>query len=175
MNALIPVHSLSADEIDLMAHVIGDHRFGQRNRLAILNRLDPIWATVRGLAVRGLLTIEQPAWGTGWIVSVSTAGARELVRVGAMTVADLAVDVDVWLARLTGLIRYREDLLARWGEACAADLSCWDVAPDEPYARVAAAILIKRGLVEQRGPESHREVSSLGPDALLIRALGAAK
>lgn len=172
MNALVPIHALSSDEIDLMTTVLGVGPDG-RNRLVIGRRAGD-WPVIRTLATRGLMAFAEWISRSGLFnVSVTTAGARELVRSGAFALADLAIDVDLWLARLTGHIRYREDLRERWGDACAADLSGWDIVPDEPYARVATAILLKRGLIEQRGPGlDPRELAWADADALFVRALG---
>lgn len=167
MNALTPIHTLAGDEIDLMAAVLGVGPHG-RNR-AVVGRGSADWRTIQDLAQRGLMTVTRwTAWSL-FDISVTTAGAREVVRAGAITLADLAVDVDVWLARL---VAYRRCIAA--GLADASICEGFDVVRDEPYARVAAAVLIKRGLVEQRGPEGQRELSALGPDGLLIRAIDGA-
>ena len=167
MNALAPIHTLSADEVELMAEVLGVGQDG-RNRICI-GRGNDAWRIVRDLEARGLMTSQKWASCNLWDVSVSTAGAREVVRAGAASLSDLAVDVDLWMARL---VAYRRCIAS--GLADASLCSGFDLVPDEPYARVAAAILIKRGLVEQRGPEGDREIAVLGPDALLIRAIDGA-
>ncbi|MED5536496.1 MAG: hypothetical protein VX661_01485 [Pseudomonadota bacterium] len=142
-----------------------------RNR-TVIGLAHSDWPSVRSLASRGLMTFVEWATRGLWDISVTTAGAREVVRAGAMRLSDLAIDVDPWLARLTSLIRYRDDLRARFGETCAAELSCWQIVRDEPYARVAVAILLKRGLVEPRGPGlDPRELTWTTPDALFIRAV----
>lgn len=167
MNALAPIHTLSADEAELMAEVLGVGPDG-RNCVRI-GRGHANWHMIRDLEARGLMTLQKWASCQLWNISVSTAGAREVVRAGAIPLADLAVDVNLWLVRL---VAYRHNIAA--GLADASLCSGFDLVPDEPYARVAAAILIKRGLVEQRGPEGERELSALGPDALLIRAIDGA-
>lgn len=166
MNALVAM-ALAEDEVELMTFVLGHTRDG-RNRLHVA-RLSPDAPMIRDLEQRGMMAVRRDGWGT-MIASVTVAGARELVRRGVVAMADLAADVDRVLGSLQGLIRYREDLRQRWGDAVAADLSVWNLVQDEPYARVAAAVLMKRGLVEQRGPEGDLEFRSLGADAVLIRA-----
>lgn len=169
MNALVPVHALTADEIELMTLVLGRTRDG-RNRLW-LGPLSADLPMIRDLAARGMMTAENRRWGNSLETSVTTLGARELVRLGAVALADLAEDVERVLERLLGRMRYRDDLRQRFGEACAADLCVWDHVADEPYARVAAAVLLKRGVVEQRGPEDPKELAFAGPDGLFIRAV----
>lgn len=167
MNALAPIHTLSADEVELMAEVLGVGQDG-RNRICI-GRGNDAWRIVRDLEARGLMTSQKWASCNLWDVSVSTAGAREVVRAGAIPLADLAVDVDLWLSRL---VAYRRCIASGLADASICD--GFDLIPDEPYARVAAAILTKRGLVEQRDPEGEREVSVFGPDTLFIRAIDGA-
>ncbi|MFC5372962.1 hypothetical protein ACFPIF_10380 [Brevundimonas faecalis] len=172
MNALVVNHALASEEVDLMVFILGSTGgLGSRRNKWWIGPRQPEWPMIRSLVERGMLTVAPAAVGA-YDVSVTTTGARELVRIKAVSIGDLAADVDRILGLLQGHIRYRDDLRARHGDAVADDFDVWDYVPDEPFARVAAAILIKRGLVEQRGPETDRE-HAWAPHGLLISARAA--
>lgn len=151
------------EEVEFLADTLAPS-FGERNK-RWLNRRAPEAAIAKVLAARGYVDLGPTVIvDTCWIVSVTVAGARAMVAAGAVTIAQLATDVDRMLGRL---VAYRRCI--QQGLADASICDGWDAFPDEPFSRVASAILLKRKHVEQREARSHQETRAL-PGHLFLRA-----
>lgn len=164
----IQTPALQEDEAVFMTDTLWGGMSGRNLRL--INARTLRRSLVPSLAARGLVTVKpyRPMFGgfTTEMVqaSVSVAGARALVAAGAVSVAALAVDVDVLEARLVG---YRK-LIEQGVIERDLNLDGWEAVTLEPFGRVAAAILIKRGLVEEREAETDQERAL--PGVMWLRA-----
>lgn len=144
MTALVLQTPLSEGEAGLMVEALAGDGFG-RNRLFIVRRT-AVYRLAQSLEARGLVSSKADFGGV--TIAVTTAGARALVKVGAVSVADLAIDAD---RILSGLTAYRRAMASGLCDLSICD--GWDAfREDDPFQRVAAAVLLKHGQVEQRGP-----------------------
>lgn len=147
MNAPVFIRALDEAEVHFLRLVL-DGGFTGPNR-ARIGRRSVFADQAADLAAMGYLSAVDEGDGVR-SYSVTTPGARALVQVGAATVAELAKDADRILDRLTG---YRRVIDAGLCDATLCD--GWDAfRTNNPYHRVAAAVLVRRGQVEERGPST---------------------
>lgn len=135
--------TLTLAEAELMLDTIRDGIPGRNERW--VQPWSGRLAMAHDLVERGLARWREHSLAELRTFSITTTGARQLVREGHMRVGELAVDAGRVLAKLAFWRRaYEARLAAGHPDPSLGDMS-WGPVSDEPYSQVGLAILVKRG------------------------------